>query len=136
MSTIHSHSSSCAKFGRDSGLRTMANNKKRQAFARLGSAIVLVFAGLWAAGLAPLDAFGLPGAAAALSPFGPAPETTSPPAPKLKGLSAKAGRRITTIAIETTDPVAYLTNRPDPMTLFVDLREVDPGRAGAAVLGA
>src|ERR1700704_5875321 len=45
--------------------------------------------------------------------------------PQLKSLSAKAGRRITTLTIETSDPVPYLTNRPDPMTLLIDLRQVD-----------
>ena len=83
----------------------MANNKHRLVFVRLGSALSLMLAGLWAAGLTPLDA------------FGPPPDTARVPAPQLKGLSAKAGRRITTVTIETSDPVAYLTNRPDPMTL-------------------
>ena len=87
-------------------------------------AILLVLAGLWAAGLAPVGA------------FGPAPETTAEPSPQLKGLSASAGRRITTVTIETTDPVAYLTQRPDPKTLVVDLRDVDAARAASVVLGA
>ena len=38
----------------------MANKKHRLAFVRLGSALLLVLAGLWAAGLTPLDAFGPP----------------------------------------------------------------------------
>ena len=54
--------------------------------------------------------------------------TPSAAAPQLKGLSASAGRRITTVTIETSDPVAYLTSRPDPMTLLVDLRDVDATR--------
>jgi len=45
--------------------------------------------------------------------------------PQLRTLSAKAGRRITTLTIETSDPVPYLTTRPDPLTLLVDLRQVD-----------
>ena len=83
----------------------MANNNKRQVFGRLGWAIVLAVGALWAAGLTPLAA------------FGPAPDTKVTAAPQLKTLAAKAGRRITTITIETSDPVAYLTNRPDPLTL-------------------
>ncbi len=102
----------------------MANNRHRLAFVRLGSALLLVLAGLWAAQLAPVGAFGR------------APETTATAAPQLKGLSAKAGRRITTVTIETSDPVAYLTNRPDPMTLVVDLREVDTAAAARSVLDA
>jgi len=100
----------------------MANNINRLAFVRLGSALFLVLAGLWAAGLTPLDA------------FGPAPDTVV--APQLRELSAKAGRRITTVTIETSDPVAYLTNRPDPMTLIVELRDVDARRAANTVLAA
>jgi hypothetical protein len=89
-----------------------------------GLMVVLVLAGLWATGLAPVGA------------FGPAPETPAEPSPQLKGLSASAGRRITTVTIETTDPVAYLTQRPDPKTLVVDLRDVDAARAASVVLGA
>ena len=40
------------------------------------------------------------------------------------------------MTIETSDPVAYLTNRPDPLTLVVDLRDVDVARAAATVLSA
>ena len=57
------------------------------------------------------------------------PSSRSAGVSQLTGLSAKAGRRITTVTIETSDPVAYLTNRPDPMTLVIDLREVDAVRA-------
>ncbi len=102
----------------------MANNTHRLAFVRLGCALLLVLAGLWATGLTPLDA------------FGPPPDTPAARAPQLKELSAKAGRRITTVTIETSDPVAYLTNRPDPMTLLLDLREVDAARATATILPA
>ena len=55
---------------------------------------------------------------------------------QLKGMSASAGRRITTVSIETSDPVAYVTSRPDPLTLFIDLRDVDASGARSAVLGA
>ena len=99
-------------------------NKKTQTFARVGGAIVLVVGGLWAAGLTPLAA------------FGPAPATAAASAPQLKALSAKAGRRITTIRIETSDPVGYLTSRPDPLTLLVDLRDVENAAGASAALGA
>jgi len=84
--------------------------------------VLLAIAGLWAADLAPLGA------------FGPAPETA--PTPRVTKLSAEAGRRITTVTIATSDPVAYLTSRPDPLTLFVDLRDVDASRTTAAMLAA
>jgi type IV pilus assembly protein PilQ len=101
----------------------MANNTHRLAFVRLGGALLLMLAGLWATGLTP-------------HAFGPPPDTPAARAPQLKELSAKAGRRITTVTIETSDPVAYLTNRPDPMTLLLDLREVDAAQAAATVLPA
>jgi type IV pilus secretin PilQ/predicted competence protein len=99
-------------------------NKKPQTFARIVGAIVLVLGASWAAGLAPLAA------------FGPAPDTAAANMPHLKTLSAKAGRRITTITIETSQPVGYLTSRPDPLTLLVDLRDVDTAAAVNAMLGA
>jgi type IV pilus assembly protein PilQ len=66
---------------------------------------------------------------------GRAPETT-PATARVTKLSADAGRRITTVTITTSDPVAYLTTRPDPLTLFVDLRAVDARAALSAVLAA
>ena len=51
-------------------------------------------------------------------------------------MSSSAGRRITTVSIETSDPVAYVTSRPDPLTLFIDLRDVDATGARSALLGA
>jgi type IV pilus secretin PilQ/predicted competence protein len=103
----------------------MANNTYRHAYVRLGGALLLLLAGFWAAGITPLDAFGPP-----------PPETTDVAAPRLKGMSSSAGRRITTVSIETSDPVAYVTSRPDPLTLFIDLRDVDASGARSALLGA
>src|SRR5688572_1433912 len=102
------------------------------AYVRTGVALLLLLAGLWAAGLTPLGAFGPPPLRAAGAG---APDSASP-APKLKGISASAGRRITTISIETTDPAAYVTSRPDPLTLFVDLRDVEVAGARSTFLGA
>src|SRR6059058_4786303 len=93
----------------------MANNNNRT--IQFTGILALVVAGLWAAGLTPLDAVGIEA-----GPKGTAPAT------QLKTLSAKAGRRITTLTIETSDPVSYLTNRPDPNTLLIDLREVDAAK--------
>jgi hypothetical protein len=65
----------------------MPNNKNRL-LVHLAGAVVVAIAGLWAAGLTPLDAFGVdPGAPGASS------------TPQLKTISAKAGRRITTLTI-------------------------------------
>jgi type IV pilus secretin PilQ/predicted competence protein len=111
----------------------MANNFNRLAYVRTGGALLLLLAGLWAAGLTPLDAFGPPPLR-----FGEAgaPEPAAAAAPRLKGMSSSAGRRITTVSIETSDPVAYVTSRPDPLTLFIDLRDVDASGARSALLGA
>jgi type IV pilus secretin PilQ/predicted competence protein len=109
----------------------MSNNTHRLAYVRTGGALLLLLAGLWAAGLTPLDAFAPPPAGA-----GAAAKEASPALPRLKGMTASAGRRITTISIETSDPVAYVTSRPDPLTLFVDLREVDASGAPGALVGA
>src|SRR6476659_4750608 len=76
----------------------MSNNKKKLLLGVIG-AFALAVAGLWAADDAAT--------------------------PSLRTVSAKAGRRITTLTIETSDPVPYLTNRPDPTTLLIDLRQVD-----------
>ncbi len=105
----------------------MPNNRYRfhgSRYVRAGGALLLLLAGLWAADLAPLGA------------FGPPPETADAASPRLKGMSSSAGRRITTVSIETSDPVAYVTSRPDPLTLFIDLREVDASGARSAMLGA
>ena len=108
----------------------MANNTHRFAYIRTGGALLLLLAGLWAAGLTPLDAFGPPPGAEAGAPDKPAA-----PATRLKGMTSSAGRRITTVSIETSDPAAYVTSRPDPLTLFVDLREVDASGARSMLLG-
>src|SRR5688572_29191706 len=103
----------------------MANNFNRRAYVRAGGALLLLMAGLWAAGLTPLDDFGRLQA-----------ERPDAAVPRLKGMSSSAGRRITTVSIETSDPVAYVTSRPDPLTLFIDLRDVDAAAARSALLGA
>jgi type IV pilus secretin PilQ/predicted competence protein len=88
----------------------MMSNNKKTVLLGLTSACVLAVAGVWAAG--------------GLS------------VPQLTALSAKTGRRITTLTIETSDPVPYLTNRPDPLTLLVDLRQVDAAHVVNAVTRA
>ena len=103
--------------------RTRPTHVGRVLFFRPGL-LLLVLAGFWAADLAPIDA------------FGPAPEKADATIAQLTGLSAKAGRRITTVTIETSDPVAYLTHRPDPMTLVIELRDVDAAKAAQTILDA
>ena len=79
---------------------------------------------------------GRPDAARRVWPASLPSDAERAPAPRLKGMSSSAGRRITTVSIETSDPVAYVTSRPDPLTLFIDLRDVDASGARSALLGA
>ena len=44
--------------------------------------------------------------------------------PHLKTVSAKSNSRTTTVTIEASDPVAYVTSQPDPLTVLIDLRNV------------
>jgi type IV pilus assembly protein PilQ len=48
------------------------------------------------------------------------------PAPRarLSAISAKVGVRGASVLIEASEPVAYVTTRPDPLTVLVDLRNV------------
>ena len=43
---------------------------------------------------------------------------------RLVGVSTRIEGRATAVVIETSEPVAYVTAQPDPLTLFVDLRNV------------
>ena len=46
---------------------------------------------------------------------------------RLVGVSSRVDGSATEIVIETSEPVAYVTSRPDPLTLLVDLRNVTAG---------
>ncbi len=50
--------------------------------------------------------------------------------PALKSISSRLDGAVSTVLIEASEPVAYLTSQPDPLTVLVDLRNVD-----AAILG-
>jgi type IV pilus assembly protein PilQ len=59
---------------------------------------------------------------------------TAAPAPvRLLGVSAQTSSRTAALLIEATDPVAYAVSRPDPLTLLVDLRNVNVGDAANQV---
>jgi type IV pilus assembly protein PilQ len=45
-------------------------------------------------------------------------------APALKSISSRLDGAISTVLIEASEPVAYLTSQPDPLTVLVDLRNV------------
>ena len=48
---------------------------------------------------------------------------------KLVGISTQATGKTAAVLIEATEPVAYAVSRPDPLTVFVDLRDVTLGDA-------
>src|SRR5919108_5268027 len=50
---------------------------------------------------------------------------------ELRAISSKMDSRTSTIMIEATEPVAYVTSQPDPLTVVVDLRNVLAGYLAA-----
>ena len=44
--------------------------------------------------------------------------------PALKSISSRLDGAVSTVLIESSEPVAYLTSQPDPLTVLVDLRNV------------
>jgi type IV pilus assembly protein PilQ len=59
--------------------------------------------------------------------------TAAPGPARLLGVSAQESGRNAALLIESSEPVAYAVSRPDPLTLFVDLRNVEAGDAAATV---
>ncbi len=47
--------------------------------------------------------------------------------PALKSISSRLDGTVSTVLIEASEPVAYLTSQPDPLTVLVDLRNVAAG---------
>jgi len=50
------------------------------------------------------------------------------PTIRLSGVTTRTEGVVTTVVIETTEPVGYVTAQPDPLSLVVDLRNVTPGQ--------
>jgi type IV pilus assembly protein PilQ len=64
------------------------------------------------------------GLAAASSPESSAATTTAPPVVRLKMITSRATSTGTSLVIEASDPVPYVATRPDPLTLYIDFRNV------------
>jgi len=47
--------------------------------------------------------------------------------PALRSISSRLDGALSTVLIEASEPVAYLTSQPDPLTVLVDLRNVTMG---------
>ena len=56
-----------------------------------------------------------------------APAHTATESPALRSISSRLDGALSTVLIEASEPVAYLTSQPDPLTVLVDLRNVTPG---------
>ena len=48
-------------------------------------------------------------------------------APQLRAVSSRLDGGVSSVVIEATEPVAYVTTQPDPLTVLVDLRNVSAG---------
>jgi type IV pilus assembly protein PilQ len=51
-------------------------------------------------------------------------------APALRSVSSRLDDAVSTVLIEASEPVAYLTSQPDPLTVLVDLRNVKAAELG------
>jgi type IV pilus assembly protein PilQ len=51
--------------------------------------------------------------------------------PALKSITSRLDGAVSTVLIEASEPVAYLTSQPDPLTVLVDLRNVNADALGA-----
>ena len=66
--------------------------------------------------------------AVTLTASGPVSRTeTGADTPALRSISSRLDGTVSTVLIEASEPVAYLTSQPDPLTVLVDLRNVNAG---------
>ncbi len=56
--------------------------------------------------------------------------------PALRSISSRLDGRVSTVLIEASEPVAYLTSQPDPLTVLVDLRNVQAGSLAGLPMAA
>ena len=55
----------------------------------------------------------------------PGLEADASPTVRLKTITSKVNGKGAALVIEASEPVAYLTTRPDPLTVLIDFRNVD-----------
>ena len=68
--------------------------------------------------------------AVTLTASGPVPRSGAADTPALRSISSRLDGAVSTVLIEASEPVAYLTSQPDPLTVLVDLRNVNAGGLG------
>jgi type IV pilus assembly protein PilQ len=78
-------------------------------------------------------AAGVAGPLAADHEEGPVP--APPMAAELRAISTRLDGARSTVLIEASEPVGYVTSQPDPLTVLVDLRNVAAGQMPQGVLG-
>jgi len=66
---------------------------------------------------------------------GTAADTAAAPSAKLKTISERQGRGGPSLVIEASEPVPYMTTRPDPLTVLLDFRNVGAENVANAVGG-
>jgi type IV pilus assembly protein PilQ len=66
---------------------------------------------------------------------GTAADTPAAPSAKLQTISERQGRSGPSLVIEASEPVPYLTTRPDPLTVLLDFRNVGAENVANAVAG-
>ena len=66
---------------------------------------------------------------------GTAADTPAAPSAKLKTISERQGRGGPSLVIEASEPVPYMTTRPDPLTVLLDFRNVGAENVANAVGG-
>lgn len=65
--------------------------------------------------------------AVTLTASGPVPSGPGAGTPALRSISSRLDGAVSTVLIEASEPVAYLTSQPDPLTVLVDLRNTTAG---------
>ena len=74
--------------------------------------------------------------AVTLTASGPVPSGTGADTPALRSISSRLDGAISTVLIEASEPVAYLTSQPDPLTVLVDLRNTTANSLEAMPIAA
>jgi len=74
------------------------------------------------------------GGAAYAEASAPKAENGAAPSAELRAISSKFDARTSTVIIEATEPVAYVTSQPDPLTVVIDLRNVLAGFLAAPIV--
>ncbi|MDP2390856.1 MAG: hypothetical protein Q8N52_11065, partial [Acidobacteriota bacterium] len=74
--------------------------------------------------------------AVTLTASGPVPSGPGADTPALRSISSRLDGALSTVLIEASEPVAYLTSQPDPLTVLVDLRNTTAGSLAAMPIAA